>query len=34
MIVARPNLKISSFGIEIMNRPAAMITAPSRIDRW
>ncbi len=34
MIVARPNLKMRSSGIAIMNRPAAMITAPSRIDRW
>jgi hypothetical protein len=34
MIVASPRLKTCSLGTEIMNRPAAMITAPSRIDRW
>jgi hypothetical protein len=33
MIVARPSLKMFSFGTAIMNRPAAMITAPIRIER-
>ena len=34
MIVARPSLKACWFGSVIMNSPAAMITAPSRIERW
>jgi len=34
MIVARPSLKMCSCGRAIMNRPAAMMTAPVRIDRW
>ncbi len=32
--VARPSLKMFSSGHMIMNRPAAMTTAPSRIERW
>ncbi|MNN95024.1 hypothetical protein D3C81_2137650 [compost metagenome] len=34
MIVARPNSNTSLFGMATMNRPAAMITAPVRIERW
>jgi hypothetical protein len=34
MIVARPSLKMCSCGSEIMNRPAAMMIAPVRIERW
>ena len=34
MMVARPRRKMVSFGIEIMNRPVAMMMAPSRIERW
>jgi len=34
MIVARPSSKISLLGMATMNRPAAMITAPVRIERW
>ena len=33
MIVARPNWKMFSLGTAIMNKPAAMITAPTRIER-
>ena len=33
MIVARPSLKITGLGKAIMNRPAAINTAPSRIER-
>ncbi len=34
MMVARPSLNTLSSGIEIMNRPAAMMIAPTRIERW
>ena len=34
IMVARPRLKMSWFGTEMQNRPAAMKTAPSRIERW
>ena len=34
MIVARPNLNTIGSGNMIRNRPAAMNTAPSRIERW
>jgi hypothetical protein len=34
MIVARPSSNSAGSGTEIMNRPAAMNTAPSKIDRW
>jgi len=34
MIVARPSLKMFSLGTAIMKRPAAMMMAPSRIERW
>ncbi len=34
MIVARPNMQTSWFGTMIMNNPADITTAPSRIERW
>ncbi|MNV72682.1 hypothetical protein D3C71_1657900 [compost metagenome] len=34
MIVARPSSNTSLFGMATMNRPAAMITAPVRMERW
>jgi hypothetical protein len=34
MMVARPNLKIVGSGMAIMNRPAAMKVAPTRMERW